>query len=194
MEPNGEVYRPSRLYLRLAWAALASAAVCALFALRAPWAGIPSGLCAITAAGLFWLATRPLIRLGDSEFYIGERTIDWREVREINTSSIVSRLVVSPLLLNLKLTNRRGKTLVFPGEPEQIARLMFQLRKKSYLASFDGVPFRQYWAGSSVEIAKPDSNGPPIHVVSTDDEEEIERMYQKLKSVGHIDSKKSDEE
>ncbi|MGH9652308.1 MAG: hypothetical protein ACRD6B_02455 [Bryobacteraceae bacterium] len=194
MEPNAEVYRPSRLYLRLGWAALASAAVCALFALRTPWAGIPSGLCAITAVGLFWLATRPPIRLGDSEFHIGERTIDWREVREINTSSIVSRLVVSPLVLNLKLTNRRGKTLVFPGEPEQIARVMFQLRKKSYLASFDGVPFRQYWAGLSVETAKPDPNEPPIHVVSTDDEEEIERMYQKLKSVGHIDSKKSDEE
>jgi hypothetical protein len=194
MEPNAEVYRPSRLYFRLAWAALASSAVCALFALPAPWAAVPSGLCAVTALGLFWLATRPEIRVGDSEFHIGERTIDWREVREINSSRIVSRLVVSPLVLDLKLTNRRRKALIFPGEPEQIARLMLQLRKNSFLASFDGVPFRQYWQSSDVEAAKPDSKEPPVRVVSTDDEEEIERMYQKLKSVGRLDSKKSDEE
>ncbi|MGH9639660.1 MAG: hypothetical protein ACRD3Y_06330 [Bryobacteraceae bacterium] len=195
MEPNAEIYRPSRLYARLAWAALASSVVCALFALRAPWAGIPSGLCAITAAGLFWLAARPEIRLGDSQFNIGERAIAWREVREINSSRFVSRLVVSPLVLDLKLTNSRRKTLVFPGEPEQIARLMFHLRKNSFLASFDGVPFRTYWACSSADASKQTESGePPAHVLSTEDEEEIERMYQKLKSVGHIDSKKSDED
>ncbi|MGH9581664.1 MAG: hypothetical protein ACRD4O_01860 [Bryobacteraceae bacterium] len=197
MEPNVDIYWPSRLYARLAWAALAGSAVCALFVLRAPWAGIPSGLCAITAAGLFWLASRPEIRMGDSQFNIGERAIAWREVREINSSRLVSRLVVSPLVLNLKLTNSRRKALVFPGEPEQIARLMFQLRKNSFLASFDGVPFRKYWACSSVDASKPqqaETSEPPVHVVSADDEEEIERMYQKLKSVGRIDSKKSDED
>lgn len=197
MEPNGEIYRPSRLYTRLAWAAVAGSAVCALCALRAPWAGIPSGLCAVTALGLFWLASRPEIRLGDSQFNIGERAIAWREVREINTSRIVSQLVASPLVLNLKLTNLRRKMLIFPGEPEQIARLMFQLRKNSFLASFDGVSFRAYWACSASDDAKPPeaaSVEPPVNVVSADDEEEIERMYQKLKSVGRIDSKKSDED
>lgn len=198
MEPNVEIYRPSRLYKRLAWAALAGSAACALCALRAPWAGIPCGLCAITALGLCWLALRPEIRVGESLFNIGERAIDWREVREINTNRLVSRVVVSPLVLNLKLTNRRRKALVFPGEPEQIARLMFQLRKSSYLASFDGVPYREYWACAGTGEWKTEQPGdaeePPVHVVSADDEEEIERMYQKLKTVGRIDSKKSDED
>lgn len=135
--------------------------------------------------------------MGDSQFNIGERAIAWREVREINTSRLISRLVVSPLVLYLKLTNSRRKALIFPGEPEQIARLMFHLRKNSFLASFDGVPFRAYWAcmGTDAPQSQPiETSEPPVHVVSADDEAEIERMYQKLKSVGHIDSKKSDED
>jgi hypothetical protein len=193
MEPNVDIFRPSRLYARLAWAAIAGSAVCALCALRAPLAGIPSGLCAITAVGLFWLAARPEVRIGDSQFNIGERAIAWREVREINTSRLIGRLVTSPLVLDLRLTNSRRKALVFPGEPEQIARLMFQLRKNSFLASFDGVPFREYWACSAPSAGETQPSE-PIHIVSSGDEEEIERMYQKLKSVGHLDSKKPDED
>src|ERR1700756_3577600 len=124
MEPSVEVYQPSHLYSRVGWVALAGSAACVLCGFRAPLAFIPGVLCAATSAFLFWLAARPTIRVGETQFNIGERAIAWREVVEINSSRFVS-----PLLLRIKLTNSRHKTLIFPGEPEKIARLMFQLRK-----------------------------------------------------------------
>src|SRR5436309_2095595 len=104
MEPSVEIYGPSRLYARIAWAASAGCLACILCGLRAPLAFIPGLLCAATAGVLFWFATRPVIRIGDTQFNIGERAIAWREVREINSSRFVS-----PLILKLKLTNSRRK-------------------------------------------------------------------------------------
>ncbi|MBV9613661.1 MAG: hypothetical protein JO091_14395 [Acidobacteriaceae bacterium] len=189
MEPSVETFEPSRLYARVAWAGLAGSAICVLCGFRAPLAFIPGFLCAITAAVLFWLAARPPIRIGETQFNIGERAVAWREVREINSSRFVS-----PLFLRLKLTNSRRKVLIYPGEPERIARLMFQLRKNSHLATFDGVAYRDYWTWTS--LAGLGGDNPtleqPVRMLSSDDEEEIERMYQKLKSVGHLDSRNSD--
>jgi hypothetical protein len=189
MEPSVETFLPSRLYARVAWAGLAGSAICVLCGFRAPLAFIPGFLCAVTAAALFWLAARPAVRIGETQFNIGDRAIAWREVREINSTRFLS-----PLMLRIKLTNSRHKTLIFPGEPERIARLMFQLRKNSHLATFDGVAYRDYWTWTS--LAGLDSENPtldqPVRMLSQDDEEEIERMYQKLKSVGRLDSRNSD--
>ncbi|MBV8707652.1 MAG: hypothetical protein JO182_08940 [Acidobacteriaceae bacterium] len=190
MEPSVEIYTPSRLYARVGWAALAGAIVCTLCGFRAPLAFIPGVLCALTAGGLFRLSALPHIRVGVTQFHIGERTIAWQEVREINSSRFVS-----PLILKLKLTNSRRRMLIFPGEPEQIARLMYQLRKNSTLATFDGVAHRDYWTWNDIKEqsgAPPTNNDNPVRMLSQNDEDEIERMYQKLKSVGHLDSRKAD--
>lgn len=187
MEPTWvETYLPSRLYPRIGWAALAGALICALCGLRAPLAFIPGLLCALTSGALFWLWKRPPIRLGDTQFNIGERAIAWREVREINNSRFVS-----PLILNIKLTNSRHKLMIYPGEPERIEKLMWQLRKNSYMATFDGVSHRDYWAWAAVAQARGESPPPeqPVRMVSSDEEDEIERMYQKLKTVGRLDTR-----
>lgn len=190
MEPAVEVYLPSRLYARIGWAALGGTAVCLLCGWRAPLAFIPAFLCAVTAGVVFWLASRPSIRVSDTQFNVGERTIAWREVREINGSRLVS-----PLVLRIKLTNARKRLVVFPGEPERIARLMYQLRKNSYLATFDGVAYRDYWTWSSMTALRGDSPTleQPVRMLSPEEEEEIERMYQKLKTVGRLDTR-SDKE
>ena len=189
MEPSVETFQPSRLYARIGWAALAGSAICVLCGFRAPLAFIPGFLCAITAAALFWLAARPAVRIGEAQFNIGDRAIAWREVREINSSRFVS-----PLILRIKLTNSRRKTLIYPGEPERIARLMFQLRKNSHLATFDGVAHRDYWTWTS--LAGLGGENPtldqPVRMLSQEDEDEVERMYQKLKTVGRLDSRSTD--
>ena len=188
MEPSIHLYQPSRLYTRAGWAAVAGSLVCVLCGMRAPLAFVPGFLCALTGGALFWLATRPSIQISATQFNIGQRAIAWREVREIN-----SRLT-SPLILNIKLTNGRKKLLVFPGEPERIARLMYQLRKNSYLSTFDGIAYRDYWTWSSVTDSDGELDTPehPVRMLSSDDEQEIERMFQKLKSVGRIDSRSDD--
>jgi len=189
MEPSVEIYEPSRLYARVGWAALAGSAVCLLCGFRAPLAFIPGALCLLTSFALFWLASRPSIRVGETQFNIGDRAIAWQEVREINSSRFVS-----PLILKVKLTNSRHHSLIFPGEPERIARLMFQLRKNSLEATFDGVAHRDYWTWNNMAKLRGDGGvmDQPTRMLSQEDEEEIERLYQKLKTVGHLDSRTTD--
>ncbi len=185
MEPSVDIYVPSRLYARVGWAALAGSLVCVLCGFRAHLAFIPAALCIATALVLFWLSVRPAIRIGHTQFNVGERAIAWREIREINTSRFVS-----PLVIKLKLTNSRHKRLVFPGDPERIAKLMFHLRKHSTQATFDGVAYRDYWTWNNI---KEQTGGDvtergPVRMLSRDDEDEIERMFKRLKSVGRLDS------
>ncbi|MGH9694491.1 MAG: hypothetical protein ACRD5Z_10140, partial [Bryobacteraceae bacterium] len=110
---------PSRVYARLGWVLLAGSLLCVLGMFREPLALIPALAFGGGAAGLFWLAARPPIRIGETQFNVGERAIAWREIREINRSRFVS-----PLVLRLRLTNSRQKVLIYPGEPEQVQRLL----------------------------------------------------------------------
>jgi hypothetical protein len=185
MEPSVEVYKPSRVYARAAWIAAAGSAACVLYGVRAPLAFIPAGLCALTAVALFWLSARPIIRVGENQFNIGERAIAWREVREINSSKFVS-----PLVLSLKLTNSRRKLLIFPGEPARIDHLIAQLRKNAHLATFDGVAYRDFWTWASLSGLPSDAPvlGQPVRMLTQDEEDEVERMFQTLKTVGRLDS------
>ncbi len=186
METSVESFGPSRLYSRVGWAALAGALVSALCGFRAPLAFIPGCLCGVTAVALFWIAHRPAVRIGETQFNIGERSVAWREVREINSSRFLS-----PLILKLKLTNSRTLRLIYPGEPERIEQLLFQLRKNSHLATFDGVAYRDYWTWISLNGTQSENQvlEQPVKMLSTEDEDEIERLYQKLKTVGRLDSR-----
>jgi hypothetical protein len=186
MEPSVEIFVPSRLYSRVGWAALGGVIISVLCGFRAPLAFIPGFLCAITSAVLFWLSARPPVRTGESQFNIGERAIAWREVREINSSRFLS-----PLILKIRLTNARHLTLIYPGEPERIEQLLFQLRKNSQLASFDGVAHRDYWTWLSLNGSQNENTvlEQPVRMLSAEEEDEIERLYQKLKTVGRLDSR-----
>jgi hypothetical protein len=188
MEPSVDTFLPSRRYANLGWAAFAGSLVGVLCAFKAPYAFVPAFLCILTAAGLFWLASRPPIYIGETQFNIGERAIAWREVREINHS-----LLLVPLILRIKLTNSRYKLLVYPGELARVELLLAQLKKGSHLATFDGVPYREYWRRISLDGPHPDLPPvqPPVRLLSSDDEAEIERLYQTLKTVGRLDDSKS---
>ena len=186
MEPGVDIFVPSRLYARVAWAALAGVLVSVLCAFRAPLALIPALLCGLTAALLFWFAKRPPILVGENQFHIGDRCVAWREIKEVNTSRFVS-----PLILKIKLTNARYARLVYPGEPERIEQLLFQLRKNSHLATFDGVAYRDYWTWLTLNSADAENQvlEQPTAMLSREEEDEVERLYQKLKTVGRLDSR-----
>jgi hypothetical protein len=186
MEPSVETFVPSRLYSRVGWAALAGVLISVLCGFRAPLAFIPGFLCGVTAFAMFWLAARPQIRIGESQFHIGERCIAWREVRELNSSRFLS-----PLVLKVRLTNSRRALLIYPCEPERIEQLLFQLRKNSHMATFDGVAHRDYWTWLTLNNAKTENPvlEQPVRMLSVEEEDEIERLYQKLKAVGRLDSR-----
>lgn len=189
MEPSAEIYVPSRLYARGGWFGLAGAVLCVACGVRAPFAFIPALLCGLTSVLLFWLSSRPHIAVAETQFSMGDRSIAWREVREVNSTR-----VVSPLILRLKLTNSRKCLIIFPGQPDRISKLRYQLRRNSTLATFDGVSYKDYWTWSSMGMLQPadPAADQPVRMISHEDEEEIERLYRQLKSVGRLDSHSDD--
>jgi hypothetical protein len=186
MEPCVEIFEPARLYSRAGWATLGTGLLFALWGTRAPVAYLPGILCVSFTAVMFWLASRPAIRVGESQFNIGERAIAWREVREINKIRFLS-----PLMLRIKLTNARQKTLIFPGDAGRVEQLIHLLRKNSHMATFDGVAYRDYWTWSSMAglRGQKQAKEQPVRMLSLDDEDEIERLYLKLKTVGRLDAR-----
>jgi hypothetical protein len=190
MEPSAEVYSPSRLYARAGWIGLVGAAVCVVCGLRASFAFIPGFLCCVTSACLFLLASRPHVMVAEAQLLVGTRAIAWRELREVNSTRLIS-----PLVLHLKLTNNRRKLLIYPGEPERISKLLYHIRRNANLATFDGVSYKDYWTWSSMGVLRGShpSSDQPVRMISQEDEEEIERMYRQLKSVGRLDSRSDSE-
>lgn len=198
MEPCVETFLPSRWYARTGWLVLAGAAGFGSLSFRSPIFIALATATAIAAGVLLWLSARPLIRVGETQFNIGERAIAWREVKEMNRIKIVS-----PLILHIRLTNSRTKMLIYPGEVSRVEQLVHLLRKNSHLATFDGVAYRDYWTWSSMAGMHaqksagqlPPGQKPmplleqPVRMLSRDEEDEIERMYQKLKTVGSLDSR-----
>jgi len=201
MEPCVETFLPSRLYARTGWFTAAGSAGLAFLGFRSPVFLILGAVAALSAVILLWLSSRPSIQVGETQFNIGERAIAWREVKEVNRIRIVS-----PLILRIKLTNSRKKTLIYPGEVGRIEQLIHLLRKNSHLATFDGVAYRDYWTWSSMASGlsgkKPAGTVPagqrqapktvmdqPVRMMTSAEEDEIERMYQKLKAVGSLDSR-----
>ena len=63
-------------------------------------------------------------------------------------------------------------------------------------ALIDGIPYRQYWG----EVLAPASERkqpaplPRYRILRPEDEAEVERLYQRLKTVGNLDQKNSTDE
>ncbi len=183
MEPSSEIFRPSRQFARGAWAALVGAVVSVVCGFFAPLALLPAALSGATAALLFWLALRPVICVSASQLNLGKRAVGWQEIRAVD------RVFTFPLVLRIRLTNSRRVLLTFPGDPHAIARLANQIRSRSVLAVFDGIPYQDFhvWSNLSEDEAEQLGLEQPAAMISADEEQEIEKLYQKLKTVGRLD-------
>ncbi len=205
-------FTPARRYLAMAIAAAAGAALSIWSALRwdpawlldaAPWiprdlgsafgsvlspSWIAAVLFAIPAVALFLLAFRPPLRFMKRISRIGRRQIPWAEIRRVDQSGWSV-----PLLAYLTLGGDRRVMLVHPGDFDSSASLLRHLRRHSREALLDGVPYRQFW-GEPPSAAPPQMAPPRYPLLRPEDEEEIERMFQRLKSVGHLERRDADEE
>jgi hypothetical protein len=69
------------------------------------------------------------------------------------------------------------------------------LRRSSRDALIDGVPYRQYWGEVLAPVAEATQALPPRYrILRAEDEAEVERLYQRLKTVGNLDQKNSADE
>jgi hypothetical protein len=155
-------------------------------ALSPAW--IAAALFAIPAVVLFLLAFRPAIEIHETHLKMGRLQVPWSEVRRLDQTGWNV-----PLLVYLTLNQERRLLLIHPGDFDSSASLLRHLRRHSREALLDGVPYRQFWG--EPPSAAPAQIAPPRYpLLRPEDEEEVERMFQRLKSVGHLERRDDAEE
>jgi hypothetical protein len=172
-------YVPARHYVSFGIVALALAGFASWLGMSFNPAFVPAGLFFLSAALLLTLACRPAIK----------KIIPWQDVRRVDRTGWIS-----PLVVKLSLYDDDTVVLVYPGEVDCCKHLLRTLRQMSTNAMIDGIPYRQYW-GELLGANEAKQLAPPRYrVLRPEDEEEVERLYFLLKTVGHIDPRNSGDE
>jgi hypothetical protein len=156
-------------------------------------AWIAAGLFALPTVALLLLVFRPAIEIHDTHLKIGRRQIPWAEIRRLDQTGWNMPLLVYLTLNSLTLNQERRVLLIYPGDFESAASLLRHLRRCSRQALLDGVPYRQFW-GEPPSAATARIAAPRYPMLRPEDEEEVERLFQRLKSVGHLERRDADEE
>ncbi len=183
-------YLPARHYISFGIVALALATFSGLLGVEYPPVFIPCGLFLASAALLLGLALRPPIDVQENCLVIGKRVIPWIDVRRLDRTGWLS-----PLVVRLTLFDDETVRLVYPGDLDACKSLLRSLRRMSRDALIDGVPYRQYWGEVLTQAGEQRLlPSPRYRLLLPEDEAEVERMYQRLKSVGHLDPKKTSDE
>lgn len=158
-------------------------------ALRWPYAWIAAGLLFASAILVLFFALRPPIEIFDTHLKLGGRAIPWAQIRRLDRSSTL------PLVVQLTLADKTRLLVVYPGNMDGANSLLRHLRRFSREALIDGVPYRQFWGEAPPkpqEVRK--AEAPQRYpLLLPQDEADIERMFQRLKTVGHIDQKSSED-
>ena len=183
-------YRVSNSYLWAGLVAVALAVFSAWLSLSRPICWVATVLLLVSAVVVLFLATRPAIEVYDSHIKIGQAAIPWRHIRRLDRSSNI------PLMVRLTLSDKTRVLVIYPGDPNSTSGLLRNLRRFSREALIDGVPYRQFWGEAmSAAAARKQASSPQRYpLLLADDEAEVERMFQRLKSVGHFEEKTSSED
>jgi hypothetical protein len=185
-------YPPARHYLSFGIVAFALAAFSAWLGLRWAPGFIPAALFLLNGAILIYLAYRPAIELYSHHLAMGSRTIHWLDIRRIDRTGWVSPL----LIVRLTLFDDSRVTLIYPGNLDSSQALLRHLRRACRDALIDGVPYRQYWGEmlSASSGVPGQALVPRYRLLRSEDEAEVERLYQRLKTVGNLEQKPSSDE
>ncbi len=182
-------YVPSRHYLHAGLVAVLFGLFSVWCALRWPPAFIAAGLFAASAAILLYFARRPAIEVHESQLRIGDRNIPWPEIRRLDRAGSHSVLIV-----NITLYDNSHLLLVYPGDVDSVDTLLRQLRRNAREALIDGVPYREFWRDKTSPAGSRMMPSPRYRLLRPEDEAEVERLYQRLKSVRHLDPDNSTDE
>jgi len=183
-------YLPARHYLTFGVVALGLATFSGWLGVQFAAAFIPAVLFLASAALLLGLAIRPPVEVQEGYLVIGKRIIPWMDVRKLDRTGWLS-----PLVVRITLYDDETVHLIYPGDLDSCKTLLRSLRRMCRDALIDGIPYRQYWG--EVLTQSGERKSLPAHryrLLLPEDELEVERLYQRLKSVGHIDPKKSSDE
>ncbi len=183
-------YVPARHYLSFGITALALAAFSGWLGLTWAFALIAAVLFVVSSALLLIMAFRPAIEIHEDHLSIGKLRILWMDIRRLDRTGWIS-----PLIVSMTLFDDSRLLLIYPGDLECCNSLLRNLRRLSRDALIDGVPYRQYW-GEALNPG-PDRRqlpAPRYRLLRPEDESEVEKLYQRLKTVGHLDQKNTTDE
>lgn len=194
-------YTSSRSFAWLALLLVGCASATAWLALRWPPMAIAAGVFLLIAMAFGALALRPAIEIHESHLVVGQTKIPWREIRRVDQ---VQRRWRAPLAVHLILETETPLLLIHAGDAETGRSLLRHLRRYSTRALLDGIPYRQYWGEDGSETLTPTSTlmpaPTPVAVIEAaapmeraplllpEDEAEVERLFQKLKTAGRLDT------
>ncbi|MBZ5723804.1 MAG: hypothetical protein LAP87_02300 [Acidobacteriia bacterium] len=183
-------YQPARHYLWFGIAAVVLAASSAWLGRSFRPAFVAAALSLLTAALLFLLALRPAVEIHEGYLSIGRRIIPWMDIRRVDRTGWIS-----PLLVRITLYDDSRLALIYPGDLDSCNSLLRHLRRLSRDALIDGIPYRQYWGEVLASGGGRQQQLPPRYrILRPEDEAEVERLYQRLKTVGNLDQKNSTDE
>jgi hypothetical protein len=180
-------YTPSRRYFSLGMFALGGMALSAWIGVRWHPAWTAAVLFALSALGVLLLARRPAIEIHETHLVVGRRAIGWSEIRRVDQTGWTA-----PLAVHLTLADDQRMLLLHPGDFDSSTSLLRHLRRHAHEALLDGIPYRQFWGGAPPSERK-QLPAPRYPLLRPEDEEEVERMFQRLKSVGRMDQRGLDE-
>jgi hypothetical protein len=184
-------YLPARHYITLGLVALG-------LAIFSGWLGIgwapvyaPAFIFLLLSGLLLALAVRPPVEVHEAYLTVGKRMIPWMDIRRLDRTGWLS-----PLIVRLTLYDDSKITIIYPGDLDSCRGLLRTLRRMCRDALIDGIPYRQYWGEVMTTTGKTNRvpPSPRYRMLLPEDEAEVERLYQRLKSVGHIDPKNNAED
>jgi Protein of unknown function (DUF3093) len=183
-------YTPARHYLTFGILAIGLAGFSVWLGLGWTPAFIPAGLFLLSAAVLLLLAFRPVIEIHEGYLAIGKRIIPWMDIRRLDRQEGW----IAPLIMRLTLFDDSRLLVIYPGDLDSCNSLLRHLRRLSRDAMIDGIPYRQYWGEVLAPGDRRLAGGPRYRLLRPEDEAEVEWLYQRLKTVGHLDQKNSPDE
>jgi hypothetical protein len=128
----------------------------------------------------------PVIEVTDRELAIGNKIIPWSSITRIETTGWLT-----PLVMKLTVDKGRKVLVIFAGDLESSGRLREMVCNCAPHALLDGAPQRQRQAIIAVRNgATSELERHPI--LTLEDEAEVERMFQRLREVGHLDQSNGD--
>src|SRR5439155_5170942 len=123
---------------------------------------------------------------------VGGPIIPWMDLPRLDRTAWIS-----PLLIRVTLSDDSRLLLIYPGDLDSCNSLLRHLRRVSRDSLIDGIPYRQYWGEVLAPTSERKQQPPPLpryRILRPEDEAEVERLYQRLKTVGNLDQKNSTDE
>jgi Protein of unknown function (DUF3093) len=185
-------FSPSRQYLTAGLISAALAFVSAIFATEWTIALVGAVLFFLSAMAVLMLAFRPVIEIQTQYLAIGRRAIPWTDIQRVDRTGWIS-----PLAVFLTLANDERVLLVYPGDLDSANSLLRHIRRNAKDAYIDGIPWLQFWGEAlpaPVVERRQQLASPKYQLLRPEDEAEVERLLQVLKTVGHLDSRQPSDE